>query len=212
MHEPLLLVDNDVLLKAAHWDLLDWVPWAASTKWEHVAVVPQLPPRARRADPKLFRDPIAAQRLNQVLGLTTALPLPDVGVIATMQGAPGVDPGELLLVAGLASAPRSALLTGDKRALRTFASPALRAALSNCQQRILCIDTWLLGVFEELGPDEFCRRIRHCAECDKALLAIVGREGERSEENLREGLQSYANAIERETASLLGPVPFSPRA
>ncbi len=85
-----LLVDNDVLLKAAHWDLLDYVPEAAATTWDQVAVLPQLVHRTRKADPKLFRDADVASRLLDRLARTVSLPDPDPVVIDALQGLVGV--------------------------------------------------------------------------------------------------------------------------
>jgi hypothetical protein len=204
-----LLVDNDVLLKAAHWDLLDLIPEAANTTWHHVSVLPQLPPRVKKRDRKLIHDEAAAERLVPRLARCAPLPEPDVQIIEALQGAPGVDAGELLLLAVLAGHPSTALLTGDKRALRLLAVPPLRDRIVACVGRLLCIDTWLLYALNRLGAGGLCQRIQPHIDLDKSMLAVLGREGLRDDTHVRDGLASYARAIEDATNGMLGPVPYT---
>jgi hypothetical protein len=203
-----LLVDNDVLLKAAHWDLLDFVPEACNTTWEQVAVLPQLIHRTRKVDPKLFRDAAVAGRLLDRLVRTTTLPDPDLAVIDALNGIVGLDVGEVQLLAVLSGHAQTALLTGDKRALRVCAVPPARPALARCVGRVLCMDSWLIHVLHRIGAETLCERVRSRIDLDHAMLAVLGREGPRSAAHVAEGLSSYAAAIGREVDGLLGEVPL----
>ena len=77
MFPPVLLVDNDALLKAAHWDLLDVVPALLGCTWQRTACLSQFPPRVARAEAKLFANPDVARalsaRLAQCCLLRTAI-------------------------------------------------------------------------------------------------------------------------------------------
>lgn len=127
MPTPRLLMDNDALLKAAHWNLLDVVPTLAGGAWADSACLPTFPPRVHRVESRLFADPEVAKALEAKLVLSTELPKPNPNVLDALQADPGIDAGELLLFGALAASPESVLLTGDKRALRAVACTSMKA-------------------------------------------------------------------------------------
>ena len=118
MRRVALLADNDVLLSAAHWGLLDQVPTMVGATWSEVAVLTSLPPRTKKADPKLFKDPAVAAALAPYLARCAPLPDPEVSLIARLQGRQDIDVGEQVLFAAAGNAPEAFVVTGDKRAIR----------------------------------------------------------------------------------------------
>jgi hypothetical protein len=200
MPTPRLLMDNDALLKAAHWDLLDVVPTMVGGTWADTACLPTFPPRVHRAEAKLFADASVAKALEVRLALTVQLPDPDVTVLSALQGESGIDAGELLLFGALAATPGTVLLTGDKRALRAV---ALTGTLSRYQNRVMCVEQLLSQALDQLGAQTLQARVRRWTPRDQTALAIFGRQGDKSEADLREGLRSYLHSLEGETSGLL---------
>lgn len=200
MTTPRLLADNDALLKAAHWGLLDAVPALIGGAWSDVACLPQFPPRVRRAEAKLFPDASVAHALANRLSRTVELPEPDANVLSALQAEPGIDSGELLLLGALASTQDARLLTGDKRALRVVAQSATRF---HCQYRVVCVEQLLLFGLEQFGAPVLLAQVRKWATRDQAALAIFGRHGDKSDADLREGLHSYIRSLDGEAPGLL---------
>jgi hypothetical protein len=200
MPTPRLLADNDALLKAAHWDFLEDVPGVAGCDWPEVACVPQFPPRVRRADPKLFTLPDVAAALEACVTKMAAMPEPDAGVLAALQAQPGIDAGELVLIGALVASPQALWLTGDKRALAALARTEVAGA---CAHRVVCVEQLVWRALDRLGPKGLVAHIRRWSGRDQTLLAIAGRDGERTEAHLREGLQSYIRWLDGEAPGLL---------
>lgn len=200
MHSPRLLTDNDALLKAAHWGLLDVMPLLVGGTWLDVACLPQFPPRVRRAEVKLFADPSVAHALATRLSQTVELPEPDATVLSALQAEPRIDAGELLLFGALAATPDAVLLTGDKRALRAVAHTD---TMLLCQHRVVCVEQFLSHALEHLGAPALVAQIRQWAPRDQTALAIFGRHGDKSEADLREGLGSYLRWLDGEAPGLL---------
>jgi hypothetical protein len=200
MSAPRLLVDNDALLKAAHWGLLDVVPSLVSGVWSDVACLPQFPPRVRRAEAKLFADASVALSLAARLSQTIELPEPDANVLSVLQIEPGIDAGELLLFGALVATPQAILLTGDKRALRAISQTDIR---SLCRGRIVCVEQLLLQALYRLGAPTLVAQVRQWEQRDKTALAIFSRSGDKSDADIREGLNSYLRALDGEAPGLL---------
>ena len=199
MSTPRLLVDNDALLKAAHWELLDVVPTLVGGTWADTACLPTLPPRVHRAERKLFAGPSVAKALGERLAKTVQLPDPDVTVLSALQAEPGIDAGELLLFGALAATPDAVLLTGDKRALRAVAE----TGNPFCHHRVICVEQLLSHSLVQLGAPTLLAHVRRWSPRDKTALAIFGSQGDKSDDDLREGLSSYLRSLDREAPDLL---------
>ena len=128
------------------------------------------------------------------------LPGPDMSVVSALQSHPGIDAGELLLVGALAATPDAFLLTGDKRALTALAKTN---AIPGCRERFICVEQLVWHALDQLGPSELTVRMRFLAFRDEAARAIVGREGAKSDGDLRDGLRSYLHALDRDAPTLL---------
>ena len=199
----LLLSDNDALLLAAHWDLLEFVPTIAGCGWDDVAVLPQFSPRVARAEARLFGHPDVAAKLQACLTRCRSLPEPDVAALSVLQGVTKIDAGELLLVGALIASPGSQLLTGDKNAMRALAPFLANAAVAPAARRFFCVPQLLWCAVDTLGSDELIRRTRLWPDRDAMTRAIVGRIGDKTVDQLRDGLRSYLLDLETEAPLLL---------
>ena len=203
MSRVALLADNDVLLSAAHWGLLDQVPTIASATWANVAALSSLPPRVKKSDPKLFQDPAVAAAMVPFLSQCAPLPNPDSEVIAILQGRHDIDVGEQLLLAAACNVPHAFVLTGDKRAIRALATLRAEGLLPQLSGRLLCLEQWIWHVLSALGPGELVERFRRCPDRNQAVRAVLGRVGQKSAEEIREGLASYISELDDDAPDLL---------
>lgn len=196
------LADTDVLLKAAHWNLLDLVPSWAAVEWEEVATLPSVHYRANRGDPALFRGEDVAARLRAVLERTASLPEPDGEAVRELQGCPRIDAGEIQLLAVLVAQPEARLWTGDKRALRALHGE--RSTIGDrVRGRILSLEHFLLGAHEQLGAHELRGRLGAYGELDTVARAVLGPHATGGDRGIDEGLRSYLRDFERTCPGLL---------
>lgn len=198
-----LLVDNDVLLKAAHWGLLDYIPACTGVDWESTSVLESLLHRTRRKDTKLFRDPAIADALQARLDRTVPMPAPDPAIISRLQGHIGIDAGEVTLFAALCACGDAALLTGDKRALRAMAAPELADVAAQLRGRVICLEHLLDHALDETGATALAELIAPHRDLDTAVRCIVPMPDHAQEYSIREGLTSYLNELQCETSGIV---------
>lgn len=197
-----VLVDNDVLIKLAHWGLLDHFAQAMGVTWADVSAPPSLLFRAQRADTKLFRDAAAARALAAHLATAQSL-APDPAVVEALQGLPGLDAGEVLLIADLAKSPDAVLVTGDKRALAALAASGLRWLHPQLSGRILCLEQVLALIAKTHGPDDVVAGIDRHRELDIAARCAIGSTRPLPVEQLLDALESYIEDVRRQCGALL---------
>lgn len=161
---------------------------------------PAVPPRVRRAEEKLFADPVVARELSDCLSAISEFPMPDPQTVGALQGVSSIDAGELLLVGALVATPGARLLTGDKRAIAAIAREAVGSFL---QGRLLCVEQLLWSALDHYGPAALLMQVRKWPIRDMAALAIFGREGNKAEGELREGLSSYICDLDAAAPGLL---------
>jgi hypothetical protein len=198
-----LLADNDVLLRAAHWDLLEVVPVVAGAAWSEVAVLPSLLHRARRADPKLFGSAEVAQRLAPLLEVCAPLPTPRPELIGRLQQREDIDSGEQVLFASAATVGNACVLTGDKRAIRALLEIHRDQPIPELVGRVMCLEQFLWCALSELGVDDLLHRVRQFPELDRGTLAIMGRSGPKSRAEIEGGLISYMRDLDGMPPTLL---------
>lgn len=200
-----LVVDVDALVKLAHWGLLDALQDATGVPAERQATVESIRFRAARGDVKLFRDPAIAAHLAAALAGFGAAWAPDGDVVARLQGVPGLDAGEIALVGMLCSDPIAVLVTGDKRALKALAAPALADIAQRIAGRVLCLEQVLLSGLETKGPQALAAAIEPYREMDTAVRCAVPLPEFATDTAIREGLASYIADLRQETPGLLRP-------
>lgn len=199
---PRLLVDNDVLIKLTHWGLLTSLPTIFGLQWSDAATLESIKLRARRADAKLFRSADIAQALCEQLVHAAELPAPRPEDLSLLQDVVDLDAGEVELIAACLATPGAIFVTGDKRALRALARPELAHIAEQLAGRILCLEQVLTRMADATGAQPVIDGIVPHRDLDTAIRCIVGVNG-CSEDNLREGLTSYAANLRKETGTLL---------
>ncbi len=200
-----LLVDNDVLIKAAHWGLLDHIPACAGTTWKHVAVLDSLIYRVKKRDKKLFLNPAVAEALEKRLQETSPLPVPDSTTLTALQGTTGLDAGEVVLIACVVATKGSFLVTGDKRALRTLGSAELANIAKSLEGRVICLEHIIRNALDALGPVELARTIEPYRELDTAVRVIVPAvdNAKGAGQRIQEALNAYLGELNGKTNGML---------
>lgn len=202
----MLLVDADVLIKCAHWNLLGELG-ALAGGWKNVATLDSLLARVRKSvkhgGTGLVKDHAAAQRLEMVLRSAVALPSPSPEVIQLLQGIPGADPGEILLLASLHAEPGATLVTGDKRALVAFGQVVPEHLKGAFKGRILCLEQLLERLVDQQGFSAVSAKVSSTPAIDKAAGIIFGADGKKPEAEARQGLRSYIEHLSRESNGLI---------
>lgn len=198
-----LVVDVDALVKLAHWGLLDAIKTATGVPAERQVALESVRFRAARGDPRLFRDPAIGLQLATALSGFGAAWAPDGKVVARLQGVADLDAGEITLVAMLCSDPTALLVTGDKRALKALATPALADVAQKITGRVLCLEQILLCELEANGAQALAASIEPFREMDTAVRCAVPLPALATEAATREGLKSYITALSHVAPGLL---------
>lgn len=198
-----LLADNDVLLKAAHWGMLDYITTCTGIDWQATSALESLRFRTYRKDPKLFHHPDIAEALKARLDLMVPMSAPDASVVARLQGIVDLDAGEIALIAAACACEEALVMTGDKRALRALSQPGLEDINERLQGRVVCLEHLLRHVLDQVGADRLVEMISPYPGLDTAVRCVLPSGGRASEGEIREGLGSYLRDLERETRGMI---------
>lgn len=197
-----LLVDNDVLIKLAHWGLLDQLAACFDLDRPQVSALASLQFRANRRDTKLFHTPPAADALAEYLSGTSEIPAGRPEDLSLLQGVTNLDAGEVELIAACLSDPDALLISGDKRALIALAELGPTGVAERLVGRVICLEQ-LLGMIADLsGYARVIEGVLMHRELDAALRSVVGPHG-CTDSHFLEGIASYVTDLRRQTASLL---------
>lgn len=197
-----LLVDNDVLIKLAHWGLLERLAPSLGAQANQVAALESLQFRARRADKKLFSDAEVAQSLANFLGQTTSVPVADLAELEQLQGIVGLDAGEVALVAACLSDPEALLITGDKRAIAALVASCPPKIVERLCGRVICLEQLMVCMANQGSSAVVIEGIMRCREIDTAVRAVVGPSG-CPDSSFREGMGAYIHDLRRTSGPLL---------
>lgn len=197
-----LLVDNDALIKLAHWRLLDRLVTTFDASWPQIGVLASIAFRARKRDAKLFHSPDIADELASSLSQAGNLELQDPEIFSRLQGIVGLDAGEVELIAACVAAPGSILVTGDKRALEALAQPELADIAIHLAGRVICVEYLLIMMANSDRPAAIIDAIIPFREIDTAIRCVVSSDG-CSDENFHDGLNSYISDLRARTGALL---------
>lgn len=204
---PIMVLDNDALLKLCSYDLIDEALAALQVTYGDIYVLPTtkyslLPPHSRL---KRCKDEATASRLENVLSKIDTIDdtLVDPDLLDTLIGFPGIDPGEALLIAYACQQDSAILFTGDKRAVAALASAEeLKDVAKLLAERICVIEV----LFKSLVSTDFEKTqemVRCKPEVDKALHNIFGVRNAAPLQSVQEGLDSYINHMKQHTGNLV---------
>lgn len=91
-----------------------------------------------------------------------------------LAGIPGLDPGELLLVAMACREDDALIVTGDKNALRTLANdPRCAARASKLAGRVVCLEQVLFDLMKLHGFDWLWTRVQASPGADRGVSMVV---------------------------------------
>lgn len=197
-----LLVDNDVLIKLAHWGLLDHLPASFGLQWHQVSALASLQFRARRHDAKIFRSPEAADHLSGFLALTGEIPPGDATDISCLQGTVDLDAGEVELIAACLADPNAILISGDKRAMRALVGGCPPEIAARLRGRVVCMEQLLILIARQTSCAIVVQGVLANREMDSAVRAVVA-PGGCSDAQFFEGMGAYVEHLRTETDVLL---------
>lgn len=205
----MLLLDNDAATKLARYDLLAELTTVFKVGWTDIHLLDSLPYRfhlkdAARAE-RLLGSPDAVQRVQQLIGQTQQLSLQTAAIAETMIllntiDDPGIDAGEQVLFAYLATHPDSMLITGDKNAIQALARHTQHPAIARCRGRIVCLEQALKAIAQQTMTAPFCIKLQRDPAADKAVAICA-----RQPASFLACLDSYIAALRASASSLLRP-------
>ena len=210
-----VLVDNDVVLKACCYDLVDEVIdfLAGTDRTVHVLGVARFVlGRAISKRGNIADKDRAADRLARLLGRVALLePEEDELLLAAgfeeaaQSRGVDLDGGESQLLAVLVARSARLLITGDKRAIRAIEPiVAERGCGEQVARRIACLEQVAMALVGRLGGETIRQRV--CAEpaIDKSLAACFScASGTCILEFILEGLASYIKDLRGHAPSVL---------
>jgi hypothetical protein len=197
-----VLVDNDALIKLAHWHLLDRLVTTFDASWEEIGVLASIGFRARKRDAKLFRSNEVADELAMSLAQAGSLDVQDPEIFSRLQEIVGLDAGEVELIAACVAEPGSILITGDKRALEALAQPDLENIAAHLAGRVICVEQLLVMMADGDSPAAIIDSVVPYRDIDRAIACVIGASG-CTDQNFRDGRASYISDLRSRTGALL---------
>jgi hypothetical protein len=211
------VVDNDILLKGACYNLIDEVIlWISSSAQETVGVLGTarfvLPNKIRKATLNTDKD-VVIKRLLAIIDQVTTLEPTEVELLLAadlellgQQIGVNLDSGESQLCALMILREIEILLTGDKRAIMAIESLSKsRDDLVALEGKVMCFEQVILGLFYR---DRNHIRSSICSEpkVDKTLSICFSCtcEGILSQ-SCKEGLESYISSLRSSASRVLVP-------
>ncbi|MFT4503203.1 hypothetical protein [Caballeronia sp. 15711] len=203
----MILLDNDVLLKLASYDLIDEALDALQVHAEEVFVLAQAKYSLLPAKNRLLRckDEETANRLEAFLAACAVIPQDAIApeLIDELIGIKSLDSGEAVLFAYAATHTDAVVVTGDKRAIAALMNSHVAGDL---QGRVMALES----VFQAMtvGDVETVQvKVRAKPAADKSLANVFGKSYVASADSVREGLKSYINHMVEQTGGLLWRPP-----
>lgn len=163
--------------------------------------------------------PATATRLRAFIGTVnevTQAPTPTEA--AQLENVPGLDAGEMILIASAAREPGARLLTGDKNALRALSSePRCSSFAARLEGHVVCLEQVLEALMAKHGFEWLHGRVLSSPGTDAGLTRIVAPGMGASEANAVAGFSSTIADLRKQTGALLAtrlslkdPLPGGP--
>jgi hypothetical protein len=203
-----VLLDNDVLLKIAIYDL--WEP-----SFEVLGITPRdvrILPAARfvfRLNKPGKTDALygegVGKRLQAIVAAAGKVEAPpNLTHLAILSAVQGIDAGEALLFAAAAAEPTALVLTGDKASLTALMGAASCAEIVKLlARRVMCWDQLLLRLLNHLNFDPLRDRLLPSLDRDGLVKLLFASRLLAQEKEVRAGLGSYILDIREQSGVLL---------
>lgn len=208
------LVDNDVVVKLARWDLLNttvkyWGGHHCIRRIGSLLYSVCHPDKPKKALSRCGTQD-AIERIKEFIRSVEPIPLPqDIGTLAVLNDIGGLDEGEALLLAFCTHEPNSWSFTGDKRAIEALASASTAHHIRRLLEgRIYCLEQLVAQLCFEEAHDTICGKIRNDKAADTAVSCAIG-SSPNSLEAVLEGLRNYYENLQAKCGGLLAPFPVT---
>ncbi|MFB9128618.1 hypothetical protein E2553_24615 [Paraburkholderia dipogonis] len=203
----MILLDNDVLLKLASYDLIDEALKALDVQRGQVSVLSTAKYSLLPAKNRLQRckDEETANRLEAFLKTCPVVSQDAIApeLLDELTNIQSLDSGEAVLFAFAASNRDAVVVTGDKRAISALMNARVAEDL---QGRVMALESLFeVMTAEEVEPVQ--AKVRAKPAVDKTLSNVFGKSYAASAGSVREGLASYINHMKGQTGGLLWRPP-----
>lgn len=198
------LIDSDVARCMCTYGLIEDLATALGVELTDFFILSQLQYQLRLANPAK-----ALKKLGSVEGVQQAkLLVENASEIEVMtesanyvllDGTPGIDGGELALLAALCDNPDTGLVTGDKRALVALCLVAGPIESKFTWAQILCLEEAVARLVAHFGLDHVSRKVRAQPGANTALDMIFGKSQASKLEDVNAGFRSYLNDLLTQT-------------
>lgn len=207
-----LFLDNDILWKLAHLDMLDEGLASIGTPPHTFRCLSTAPYSLgiRGKGLERARKKFGAQVVDR---LATFWPkVIEISVVTSqdevqrLSEVPSLDPGESILLSECGQIDTGLLISGDKRAITAFHEATgfddLRIRLAG---KVWCFEAVLNSVLMKYDFDHVAQRIFDGRDCDGSLRLVVGREIPRDSAPWIDALNSFIEDLRRKSPSILAP-------
>jgi len=200
----MLLLDSDIFIKLGVCGLLQEAVTCLGAEWSDCRKLPALPHMLKGKKPRMkYGDGTCSKLVELAETVTTITDLPGEAELQTFSGVTNIDAGEAQLFA-LAMQLDARLATADKRAMRALrALPQVHPFLAG---KLINLETIYLALCATIELQALKSRVEPIFEHDQMTKACF------SSADVRAGLRSYANELEKEAGSSLfwKPAPLLP--
>jgi len=197
-----LLVDNDIVLKLASFNLWDEALACLEAAPEDVRWLP-----TARFALDLHRGEAAARRWGATIawrlaGIAATLRVleeaPNDAVVAGLINVVGIDVGERLLFATAAASDSTVVATGDKQSLLALANdPRCAAVHERLRGRLICLEQIVLQILAHNAFADVRARVlqSRALEIDRAVGIAFGAGEQADEREVRKALLGYVTEL-----------------
>lgn len=211
------IIDNDVILKLARWDLIDDLLDLVAGECEAICHLPtcyhSLCGRpSRRA--KTGCDAATVARIQAFCGKTNPIDGPfDIEILEILTGIPGIDSGEVQIFTIGTTSPDSLTYMADKRSLLALATtPTTKTIADRLAGRVKCLEQVMGELILTAGHAEVGNKVIGANPiADTAITIAFGTKiGLRQEAETWYALASYYQDLRKKTGELLAAFPAIP--
>ena len=206
----LSLLDNDVVHKAALFDLLEPLS-DATQELGGYQILDTFRFRYQLDHPskalKKCKTLHAVNRLKSFCAQAPHVPMFNPpSLYAAIAGIPGVDEGEIRLLVAARQQPGALIISGDKRFIEVLGNaPALEEYRKALASRVLCLEQVVRKMISVHGFETVRDRIVPALEHDTAMRAVFGSAAESTAGSVAEGLNAYEADLRKKAGGVLAP-------
>ncbi|MFT5756638.1 MAG: hypothetical protein ACI9LM_001358 [Alteromonadaceae bacterium] len=199
--------DNDVIIKLSQYDLLDELTVAFGNNLDSFYMLPTYEfvtfHHNDEKAAKLFQCFDAVRRSRMFFLSCSKAEIYDLKIMSTILKLeqPNLDAGELILLGCIMENENSAMVTGDKRALKEIDRVITERVIDPINAKFVILEMAIKSIIELYGYDHISNKVRLHPNVDKAITNCFGNHAKSTEENAMAGLMSYISDLQRKCAN-----------